>query len=185
MVKQYCNNKENHKVYEPQLTDTELDTINEPQAKIIYENAINVLKSCSDAMHIITTKAESLFKITFGIQSALVALYLFRYDKIETRLTTHEILITLIFLSIPIIIYALIFISPKYLKGLYNPPELTLRQRALYGITAFYLSESIDIQRHAIPFNAKEMNKKAFWLKIMVILTILVIPLLIFFLLWN
>lgn len=174
-IKKFFKRKKTEKtvLFQPQLSHEELAKINEPQAKIIYEDAKSILRDNQESIKSLTSKADSLFKHVFTIQSALCGLFIWlsknpdSLNKIALPAPSLLLFSFVIFLM-PVFIYAANFLTPVGTKGVNNPPENTLKEKATYQMPTFYICEAVAIQRHAIPFNEGVIKKKVFWLRAMV-----------------
>ncbi|MCE2687768.1 MAG: hypothetical protein LW595_04400, partial [Rickettsiales bacterium] len=69
-LKKFFKRKKNEKIalFQPQLSHEKLTKISEPQAKIIYDEAKNILKENQDSIKSLTAKADVIFKYLFTIQ---------------------------------------------------------------------------------------------------------------------
>ena len=163
------------KVFQPTLSNQELNEIKEPLAKIIYDNAKNILIDNHDTLKSLTAKANTLFKYLFTIQSSLSGLYFYSLKSKTIEISIGWLCVGFFLFCLPMMIYAISFLSPIARKSVDNPPINTLTKRALLSLEKFYIFEAIDIQRYAIPFNEKCINRRVWALRFMVFSSILVI----------
>lgn len=172
-----CRAKDN--LFQPALSNQELNEIKEPQARIIYDNAKNILKDNHDTLKSLTAKADTLFKYLFAIQTGLCGLFLYswRLKTVEINIDacSFSMWVGFILFCLPMIIYAFWFLSPVATKGIDNPPINTLTKRATLPLEKFYIFEAIDIQQYAIPFNERCINSRVSALRFMVSSSILAI----------
>ncbi len=171
--------QDKRKYFQPTLSNQELNEIKESQAKIIYDNAKNILKDNHDTLKSLTNKADTLFKYLFTIQSGLYGLFLY-YWRLKAVFDAYSfmMLVGFILFFLPMIIYAVCFLCPVAMKGVDNPPKNTLTKRATLPLEKFYILEAIDIQKIAIPFNEKCIKKRVLALRFMVWSSIAIIMLL-------
>ena len=141
----------------PELTNDELLTIEEPQAKLLYDNARGVLKEIVDSMENITKKADAWFKYLFTVISAILGVYFYKDKSIDST----RVIASLVILVIPTCIYLRYFISSSEHIAIHNTPERMLTPVILEDLKTVYINESIHIQQYAIPKNIKQMQQKS------------------------
>jgi hypothetical protein len=103
--------KLNKTTWEPELTDEEIRSIKYKQAKLIYENAKDVLRDTLESDKSLQAKAGNIFKYLILIQSSLLGLFFIKHDNPNFKLILNnaDLLIILMLIFVSCLIYIYVF----------------------------------------------------------------------------
>jgi uncharacterized membrane protein len=153
--------------YTPPLNDEQLLSINDNNAKFIYDNAINTLKEYYKSFEAISRKAETIFKYLVIVITGILSLYLFKSKEVNTILNTYEIVTICILIIVMIAWYVFCFLKTSPITSIYNTPERMLNIMATGGSNVMYLQEAIAIQSYAIPLLEQTIQKRLIKFKVL------------------